>query len=110
VATSDRISMARVLRRGRAAIVLALVVGCGPAQIGESREVFKAVDALYTAVSLREESALDRSAAILNDLRAAGKLPDSASAELVSITTEARAGRWEPARERLRDFMLGQHR
>ena len=84
--------------------------GCGPPQIGEAREAFKAVDALYTAVSLRDVARVDHCEAALRGLRDAGKLPAGAADRLVAISTEARAGQWEPAQLRLRDFMVGQRR
>lgn len=92
------------------ALLLALTGGCGAPRIGEAPEAFTAVDALYTAVSLRDTSQLDRCESNLRGLREAGKLPTDAADRLASITTEARAGQWEPARSRLRDFMLAQHR
>ena len=91
-------------------ILLLGLVGCGPAQIGIDKEAFKAVDALYTAVSLRESPLLDRSEGDLQRLRDAGKLPASAFDALASIIQEARGGHWEPAQERLARFMKGQRR
>lgn len=104
--------------RGRAALhgALALfvafaVTGCGrPAQIGADREAFRAVDALYTAVSLRHTGHLDRCSKALADLQAQGKLPESAGRSLAAIVSEAREGRWEAAQGRLGDFMRGQRR
>jgi hypothetical protein len=85
--------------------------GCGrPAQIGGDRDSFKAVDALYTAVSLRDPAHLDRCETTLRDLRARGKLPDSAGRSLDAIVAEARGGRWEDAQARLGAFMRGQRR
>ena len=54
--------------------------GCGsPPQIGADRDVFNAVDALDTAVSLRDLKLVDRCETTLKDLRDAGKMPDPAS-------------------------------
>jgi hypothetical protein len=85
--------------------------GCGGApQLGGDRDTFKAVDALYTAVSLRDASLLDQSAATLQGLRASGKLPEAASRALDGIVADARSGKWEPAFDRLSTFMQAQRR
>src|SRR4051812_43789111 len=85
--------------------------GCwSPPQIGPDRETFKAVDALYTAISLREPGLVETCTSKLKDLKAAGKLPEAASASLESIIHEAKEGRWEPSQERLASFMEGQRR
>lgn len=85
------------------------LVGCGrPAQIGADRDTFKAVDALYTAVSLRDLKLVDQSETKLKDLRNAGKIPEAASKSLESIIAEAKGGKWEPAQGRLGKFMEGQ--
>lgn len=99
--------------RTRFSIVALLVLllawaGCGPPQLGADREAFKQVDALFTAVSLRDPGQLDRAESGLQSLRTAGKLPDAAADRLAAIVAEARAGRWEPAQEQLRAFMEGQ--
>jgi hypothetical protein len=95
-----------------ACCLLTLVqTGCGRApQLGGDRDTFKAVDALYTAVSLRDSSLLDQSAASLQGLRAAGKLPEAAARSLDAIVAEARSGKWGPAFERLSTFMEAQRR
>lgn len=104
------------MSRARLALLLGLmmvsgVIGCGrPAQIGADRDAFKAVDALFTAVSLREGPMLDDCERTLEGLHASGKLPDSAFQALESIISEARGGRWDDAQDRLRTFMLGQNR
>ena len=99
-------------RKTRFVLVLALsLVGCGrPPQIGDDAETFKTVDALYTAVSLRDPMLLARCETRLRTLRNAGKLPPDASRTLDGIVTEARAGSWEPAQGRLGTFMRGQTR
>jgi hypothetical protein len=92
--------------------VLALcLAGCGgPAQIGADRDTFKAVDALYTAVSLRDPALLDRCAADLRKLQGSGKLPEDALGALDGMIAEARTGQWEASQERLARFMEGQRR
>ncbi|MBX6314055.1 MAG: hypothetical protein IRY99_14235 [Isosphaeraceae bacterium] len=89
---------------------LAFVGGCGPPQIGADREAFKAVDALYTAVSLRDPQQLGRCEQALRDLHAAGKLPEAAHQRLEAIIAQARGGQWENAQGRLGEFMRGQRR
>jgi hypothetical protein len=85
--------------------------GCGgPPQIGPDRDSFKAVDALYTAVSLRDSQLLTRCAQTIQDLRANGKLPEAAGQSLESMIAEAREGKWEDAQGRLGDFMRRQRR
>jgi hypothetical protein len=88
-----------------AALVLA---GCGAPQLGPDREAFKTVDALYTAVSLRDPAQLERCGSELKKLLDDGKLPEAAYRSLEGILVDAREARWEPARRRLRDFMLAQ--
>src|SRR3954463_8257170 len=83
--------------------------GCGaPPQIGADRDSFKAVDALYTAVSLRDSRLLARCAQDLQDLKAKGQLPEAAGQSLESMVVEAREGKWENAQSRLGDFMRRQ--
>jgi hypothetical protein len=90
-------------------LVLALG-GCGQPQIGADKEAFKTVDALYTAVSLREPKLVDGCEQRLKSLREEGKLPEAASNALVSIIAETRDGKWEPAFDHLSVFMQGQRR
>lgn len=91
-------------------VPLAMTVGCGPPQIGGDREVFQAVDALYTAVSLRDPALLERCGGRLKELGASGKLPAPASASLESIVAEAESSGWESSQARLARFMEGQRR
>lgn len=93
-------------------VVLGLgIPGCGRApQIGGDKDSFKAVDALYTAVSLRDPAALDRCAADLRGLTDGHKLPDHAARALEAIVVEARGGGWESAQARLAVFMRRQRR
>jgi hypothetical protein len=91
-------------------LVLALG-GCGgPPQIGENREAFKTVDALYTAVGLRDTKLIAQCEEKLKGLHEAGSLPMEASESLNSIIAEARNGKWEQSMEQLSAFMEGQHR
>jgi hypothetical protein len=87
-----------------------MLAGCGTPQMGPDRDAFRAVDALYTAVSLRDPALLDQCAGTLRELRSAGKLPEDAAAALDGFIDEAKAGRWEPSQERLARFMEAQRR
>lgn len=101
----------RGLRLAILSLALPLAAGCGrPPQLGGDEQSFKAVDALYTAVGLRDPALVDRSAAALARLRAEGKLPDAAGATLDRIIAEGKGGRWESAQDRLGRFMEGQRR
>jgi hypothetical protein len=95
-----------------AVVLLALAVGgCGgPPQIGGDERSFKAVDALYTAVSLRELKLVDQCEAELKGLHAAGSLGEDAAEALQSIIDEGKGGAWEDAQSRLARFMEGQRR
>ena len=94
-----------------AAAVVLTVAGCGgPAQIGADEQTFKAVDALYTAVTSHDPRLLDQCDQRLRRLHAAGKLPDAAWQALEKITARARQGKWQPAAEDLYTFMRGQRR
>jgi hypothetical protein len=81
-----------------------------PPPMGDDEEVSKAVDALFTAVSARNEQLLDDCEDRLGTLREAGDLPIAAADFLESVINEARDGRWRPAAERLYNFMKAQRR
>lgn len=94
-----------------ACVVLATLAGCwSPPQIGPNRESFKAVDALYTAISLRDPALVDRCRQRLEQLQGTGKLPDPAFQTLIVMIDETKSGRWEPSQEQLASFMEGQRR
>jgi hypothetical protein len=79
-------------------------------QMGGDEEVFRTVDALFTAVAARDEKLLSRCEQRLAAHRDAGKLPPEAADSLARIIAKARAGSWEGAAERLYDFMKNQKR
>ena len=81
-----------------------------PPQMGADEEVFRAVDALYTAVTARNEKLLRDCEERLKGLRESGKLPTSAGEHLDRIIAMARSGQWQPAAERLYRFMYAQRR
>jgi hypothetical protein len=81
-----------------------------PPQMGADDEVFAAVDALFTAVTARDEKLLGQCEERLCALKESGKLPDAASDYLNGDIKMAREGRWQAAAERLYDFMKAQER
>lgn len=95
-----------------AALVSGIVFfGCGRApQMGSDESTFRAVDALYTAVTARNEKLLTDCEKRLQELKASGKLTSAAATHLDGIIATARAGRWQPAAERLHAFMSVQRR
>jgi hypothetical protein len=93
-----------------AALLSATAPGCGPPQVGADRESFEAVDALYTAVGLRDARLVADSERRLQALRDSGRLPEKAHRALAGIIATARAGEWEPSIDRLNTFMSGQTR
>ena len=108
-------------RRRRAVFLLAaLVLLAGgsvlyaylsrPPQMGASEEVFHTVDALYTAVRGRDEKQLGDCERRLARYRESGALPAAAAESLAGIIGTARGGDWQPAAEKLYDFMLAQRR
>jgi hypothetical protein len=93
------------------ALLVLILGGCGgPPQIGADKDTFKTVDALYTAVSLRDPKLVGQCAAKLQRLRDASKIPAGAYSSLESIIAAANDGKWESAQERLSTFMEGQRR
>lgn len=86
------------------------LLGCGEVQMGADPAVFKAVDALYTAVSLREPDKVDHCVTNLATLRDSGTLDRGPFDALDRIASEAKSGSWESAQTRLARFMRGQTR
>jgi hypothetical protein len=79
-----------------------------PPQMGGDKEVVRSVDALFTAITARDQKLLGQCEKRLHAHNNAGKLPPEASHYLDGIIQKARAGRWEPAAERLYEFMKAQ--
>jgi len=78
--------------------------------MGADEEVFTTVDALFTAVTARDENLLRQCEQRLHASRDVGKLPADASNYLDGVIRKAKAGSWESAAERLYDFMTAQRR
>lgn len=81
-----------------------------PPQMGTDPDVFRTVDALYTAVRMKDEGKLGQCESRLREYRAAGKLPAGPADHLDGVIATARGGRWEAAAETLYDFMAAQRR
>jgi hypothetical protein len=79
-------------------------------QMGTDEEVFRTVDALFTAVTARDEKLLGQCEQRLHAYRDSGKLPKHAARYLDGVIAKARAGSWQTAAERLYDFMKSQRR
>ena len=106
----DRVALA-VLAAVVAVVGVVLFLNLGsPPQMGADEEVFRTVDALFTALTGRSEPQLDQCERRLKEYREAGKLPPKAAKTLDAIIATARAGRWRPSAERLYEFMKGQKR
>jgi hypothetical protein len=90
--------------------VVAFCVLRAPPQLGTNDEVFKTVDALYTAVRNKDSQQLERCEGRLARYREAGKVPAAAADALDSIIATAKSGKWRPAVMSLYDFMKGQRR
>ncbi len=92
------------------AIALAVYYFTRPPQMGTDEDAFKTVDALYTAVRLKDEAKVASCEHRLHAYRDAGKLPKSSAGFLDGVIAKARAGNWDSAVERLYEFMLAQRR
>jgi hypothetical protein len=79
-----------------------------PPEMGGDAEVARAVDALFTALTARDEKLLGQCEQRLHALGDGGKLPADASAYLDGLIDRARKGRWESAAEQLYAFMKAQ--
>jgi hypothetical protein len=110
--TTSRQRVALFALGGLAAVaVVALIIFLRrPPQMGADEEVFKTVDALYTAVRSQDDRRLADCEQRLAAHKAAGKLPKGAADYLDGVVTTARRGRWESAARSLYDFMLAQRR
>jgi hypothetical protein len=111
----------RMVTRGRVVLTVLGLAAVGavvwwivqlltPPQMGADEQVFDSVDALFTAVTARDDKLLGESERRLHAHRDAGKLPAEAADHLDDIIRQARAGDWQPAAERLYRFMHAQQR
>jgi hypothetical protein len=98
-----------VLRSSFIWLLLAALAGCsGTPQLNGDEESLGAADALWTAVTAKRSDLLDKSAARIEELHTAGKLPDDAFQSLQGVIAQAREGQWAEARGALKAFVKGQ--
>jgi len=79
-------------------------------QLSPSDEVFKTVDALFTAVTAHDAQRLADCQQRLAKYKEHGSLPAAAALRLDRIILLAQSGDWTTAAHRLYDFMQGQKR
>jgi hypothetical protein len=81
-----------------------------PPQLGDNERAFSAVDALFTAITARNEKLLGDCEVRLNALRDEGALESEALVHLTGIMAEAKSGEWQRSARRLYKFMQAQRR
>jgi hypothetical protein len=79
-------------------------------QLPASDEVFKTVDALFTAITAHDQVRLTKCQQRLEAFKSTGQLPAAAAKRLTDVIATARTGQWETAARRLYDFIHGQRR
>lgn len=79
-----------------------------PPQMKTDEEVFKTVDALFTAVTSRDPVRLEECEKRLATYRAEGRTSEAVATKLDGIVKEARGGEWKPAAKKLYTFIMGQ--
>ena len=79
-------------------------------QLPASDEVFKTVDALFTAVTAHDTHRLTLCQQRLEQYKQRGSLTGAAAKRLDGIVAVAQSGDWESAARRLYDFMQAQRR
>lgn len=79
-------------------------------QIGPDDQVFKTVDALFTATTSKNTEQLKDCDQRLKTYRQNGKLPAAAGKRLDAIIKQAESGQWKESAKTLYDFMLAQRR
>ncbi|MFO0850463.1 MAG: hypothetical protein U0871_18175 [Gemmataceae bacterium] len=91
-------------------IAVGLFAFRSPPQMGVDEDAFRAVDALYTAVRMRDAAKVADCERRLQAHRTDGKLPADAADHLDRLIARAKGGDWESATEQLYTFMLAQRR
>jgi hypothetical protein len=76
--------------------LMLLVTGCGEPSVREL-ENRRELEALLTAVSLKNTKELDRDAKRIDDRRVSGELSDASYKDLQAIVKKAQAGDWAGA-------------
>ena len=95
---------------------LALVIACLVAirifmsvpQLDANEEVFRTVDALFTAITSQDRQALDHCKQQLAAFQQEGAIAGNVAAKFESIIQQAEQGGWEVAAKRLYSVMLAQ--
>jgi len=91
-----------------AALCYATYLAWPTPQLGPDENVKGEVDALFTAVTARDEKLLTACAARIEILKSEKKLDSSAARRLESIIKQARDGGWESAAKQLYTFIQAQ--
>ncbi len=106
-----RAATSRARRSGahpaRSALVAAMVValaGCSGEPSERELKNRRELEALLTAVSLKDKEELDRDARRIEDRRASGELSEAPYRTLREIIAKARAGDWGAAEEQAYGF------
>jgi hypothetical protein len=101
-----RIDRASALRVPPASILVAslLLSGCGGEPSARELKNRQELEALLSAVALRDAKQVERDAGRIDDRHASGELSDSAYDELREIVRKARAGDWAGAESRGYEF------
>jgi hypothetical protein len=79
-----------------------------PPQMGRDEEVLRTMDALFTALTGRNEAELTQCEARLHASREAGQLPPAAAKRIDRLIAQARGGSWEEAARGLYAFIRAQ--
>jgi len=117
MAPSNRITQTRrfssrwLIALGSGVVLVAaiwMIVGLRrPPPLDSDAEVRKTIDALFTAITARDETLVTGCEQRLSQHRVAGKLSPAAAVHLDQIVQRARAGTWEPAARELYVFIQG---
>lgn len=108
--TPKQLLLAGAVLLAVASVVLLISYFMRPPQMGAHEGVFRSVDALFTAVTARDEKLLAKCEQRLHNFKSSGELPGDASNYLDGIIQTARSGSWESASESLYTFMMAQRR
>ncbi len=87
---------------------VALVGGCSQAPQLSGPDNLAAADALWTAITAKENGLLESSAAEIEELHAAQEMPEDVYAALSDVIATARHGDWSHARGTLKTLIKGQ--
>jgi hypothetical protein len=84
------------------------VAGCQKTPQLGNEECLGAADALWTAITAKDQSLVDQSEQVLKQLHAESKLTAEALDHLQEVIATARGGDWDGARGDLKSFVRGQ--